>query len=64
MSWRRTLSSTEREEFYQELCAALQAGQMNNEEFRTQLGALGYNATEIEDAIKFYQPAPPENDDE
>ena len=60
MSWHHTLSSTEREEFRIELCAALARGEMTAEEFRTQIGELGCNATEIEEMIKFYQPEPPE----
>jgi hypothetical protein len=61
MAWLNGLSDTERREYYEEICAALQAGQMNETEFRTQLGSLGYNATDIEEAYRFYRPEPPEN---
>lgn len=56
------LSQEEKAEIYQDRCEAFQGGVIQEDYFRKELVKLGYNATEIEDLVKFYSPSPPEND--
>jgi len=48
---------------YEDSCAAYQAGTIDFKEFTLTLAKLGYNATDIYEAEKFYRPSPPENED-
>lgn len=64
MNWRSQFSDEEIREMYADCCAAYQSGEINQREFFLQLAKLGYNATDIYEAEKFYRPAPPENDNE
>lgn len=56
MNWLSGLSSSEKEEMYLDACEAYNAEQINEQEFRSQLAKLGYNATDIEDCVKQHQP--------
>jgi len=62
MNWRASLSDEEAKEMYADTCSAYQSGTIEFKEFVLSLSKLGYNATEIADAEKFYRPVPPEND--
>lgn len=62
MNWRASLSDSDKREMYQDSCAAFQSADISEETFRKSLVELGYNATDIEEAVKFYRPEPPEND--
>lgn len=64
MSWLNGLSDEDRKEIYEDNCAAYQSGVIGEKEFLECLIKLGYNATDIEEAEKFYRPAPPENEPE
>lgn len=61
MNWRASLSDEEVKEMFEDSCGAYQASQIDIKEFKEVLIKLGYNATEIEDAEKFYRPSPLEN---
>lgn len=61
MNWLSSLSDDDRKELYADSCASYQIGIINFKEFVLALAKLGYNATEIADAEKFYRPTPPEN---
>lgn len=61
MTWLNGLSDTDKKEMYEDSCAAYQAGIIDDKDFKTALASLGYNATDIEDAEKFYRPSPAEN---
>jgi hypothetical protein len=63
MNWRASLSTEEAQEMYEDTCAAYSRGDIKQKEFFLHLAKLGYNATEIADAEKFYRPEPPENED-
>lgn len=63
MTWLNGLSREEKEEMVKDACDAYNDARISEQEFRASLGKLGYNATDIEDLVKFYRPAPPENDD-
>lgn len=63
MSWLASLSTEEKQEYYKDSCDAFQASLINEREFRMALVMLGHNATDIEEAVKFYRPPPPENED-
>lgn len=62
-TWLNGMSEEEKIERYEAYCAEYQAGRLNMSDFIQLLAKLGYNATDIEEAEKFYRPAPPENDD-
>lgn len=62
MTWLSGLSSGDKEEMAKDSCDAFNDGKISEGELRLSLGSLGYNATDIEDLIKFYRPEPPEND--
>lgn len=64
MNWRASLSKEEIEEMYEDSCSAYNIGVISLNDLKLALGKLGYNATEIEDAEKFYRPSPPENGEE
>lgn len=64
MNWRASLSDSDAKEMYEDNCAAYQSGQITFQEFVLCLSKLGYNATEIADAEKFYRPSPPEGNDD
>jgi len=64
MNWRASLSDEEAKEIYEDTCAAYQSGKIKQSEFFILLARLGYNATEIADAEKFYRPEPPEGKDD
>lgn len=64
MSWLNSLSDDDKREMYEDSCAAYQDGRINFNEFVRALGKLGYNATDIADAEKFYRPTPSENDED
>ena len=63
MNWRASLSDEEADEMFKDLCDNFNADVISESEFRLGLAKLGYNATDIEDNVKFYRPSPPENDD-
>jgi len=62
-NWRGSLSSEEVQEVYEDACAAFQDNEISEKKFRQILGELGHNATDIDDAVKFYRPEPSENSD-
>lgn len=62
MTWLSSLSDNDKKELYEDSCAAYQAGNVGFKEFVLALGKLGYNATDIADAEKFYRPTPPEEE--
>ena len=62
MNWRGSLSTEEVQEIYDDACAAYQAEQIDVSDFRLILGQLGHNATEIEDAERFYRPVEAEGE--
>lgn len=62
MSWMNGMSSEEKGERYAAYCEEYQADRLGMKEFILALAKLGYNATDIEEAEKFYRPSPPEND--
>lgn len=64
MSWLNGLSKEDQEEMYEDNCVAYNSGVIEKKEFETCLVKLGYNATDIAELEKFYQPAPPENEDD
>lgn len=64
MNWRASLSDDEVKELYEDNAAAYQGGQITFQEFVLCLAKLGYNATEIAEAEKFYRPSPPEGIDD
>ena len=59
--WLSGLSRAEVDEMYNDACSAFNASLIDEKEFRTTLGTLGYNATDIEDCVKQHRPPPPEN---
>lgn len=63
MIWLNGLSDEDKKEMYADICAAYQSGTIDEKDLRQQLGYLGYNATDIQEAEKFYRPEPPENDE-
>lgn len=63
MNWLSGLSDEDKKEMYEDNCAAYQSGSINETEFKMALAKLGYNATDIADAEKFYRPTPPEESD-
>lgn len=63
MRYNGSLSDSDRKEIYEDACAAYQAGQLSLVSFTSILADLGYNATDIADAEKFYRPVPPEDED-
>lgn len=63
MNWRASLSDEEAEEIFTDLCNNFNADMISEDEFRLGLAKLGYNATDIEDNVKFYRPAPQEDSD-
>ena len=63
MNWLSSLSDEDKKEMYGDSCAAYQAGTIDFKEFTLTLAKLGYNATDIYEAEKFYRPSPPENED-
>lgn len=63
MTWMNGLSREERQEVYEDRCAAYQQGIMSLQKFTIDLAKLGYNATDIAEAERFYRPSPPENED-
>jgi hypothetical protein len=64
MSWLNGLSDDDKREMYEDNCSAYQAGYIGYNEFYQCLVKLGYNATDIADAERFYRPNPPENEDD
>lgn len=58
------LTKAEKDEVYADSCAAFQAGMISENAFRECLGSLGYNATDIEEAVRFYRPPPAEDEEE
>lgn len=60
MNWLSGLSDDDKKEMYEDNCAAYQAGLIDFKEFILALAKLGYNATDIDEAEKFYRPSPPE----
>lgn len=46
------LPQSEKDEIFLDSCSAFEAGILDEERFRTILGALGYNATDIEDIVR------------
>jgi len=64
MNWLSSLSDDDKKEMYEDTCAAYQAGNIEFKEFVLALAKLGYNATDIHEAEKFYRPALPENGDD
>ncbi len=48
----RQLNSAEKQEVYDAAVELFEAGEMTEELFRTTLGHLGYNATDIEDIVR------------
>lgn len=64
MNWFNGLSSEEKQEIYADSCAAYQSGVIKEIDFRKSLAELHYNATDIEDLVKFYRPPAPEREDD
>lgn len=64
MNWRASLSDEEAKEMYENCCSSYWSGTINDIEFRLQLSKLGYNATDIAEAERFYRPSPPEGEHE
>lgn len=64
MTWLDGLTSTEIREMQQDLCDAYEANRINEIEFRSSLGKLRLNATDIEELVKFHRPPAPENDND
>lgn len=62
MRYTGALSSQDKQDIYEDTCAAYQAGGISLVEFTKRLAEIGYNATDIAEAEKFYRPAPPENE--
>lgn len=62
MSWLNTLSDEDKKEMYEDSCGAYQASNISFSEFVLALAKLGYNATDIADAEKFYRPVPSEDE--
>ena len=56
MNWLSGLSQEDKDEMYLDLCAAFNSDTISEQEFRQQLGKLGYNATDIEDCVKQHRP--------
>lgn len=63
MTWYNGLSDAEKAEIYEDSCSAYHQSIITESDFRISLGKLHYNATDIEDLVKFYRPPAPENDD-
>jgi hypothetical protein len=63
MNWRASLSDEEADEIFKDLCDNFNADIISEKEFRLGLAKLGYNATDIEDNVKFYRPSPSEDTD-
>lgn len=63
MIHRPSMSRQEMYELLTELCEQFKDGKLSESDFRISLGALGCNATDIEDLIKEHRPPAPENDD-
>lgn len=63
-TWLNGLSDQDKREMYEDTCAAYQTGQINLLTFTQSLARLGYNATDIAEAEKFYRPEPPENEED
>lgn len=57
------LSDDDRKEVYEDRCASYANGSISMSIFIQELAKLGYNASDIYEAEKFYRPTPPENDD-
>jgi hypothetical protein len=58
------LTSAEKQEVLEDLITAFNLDNLTEESFREELGKLGKNATDIDDLVKEYRPAAPENDDD
>ncbi len=63
MRYNGALSSQDKQEIFEDACAAYQAGSISLVEFTAKLAEIGYNATDIADAERFYRPPTPENED-
>lgn len=50
------LPKEEKDEIFEDRCVAFGQDLIREEEFRSELGKLGYNATEIEEIVRFYRP--------
>lgn len=50
------LPKEEKDEIYNDRCEAFELDMISEKEFRSVLGKLGYNATEIEEIVRFYRP--------
>lgn len=60
MNWLSGLSDEDKKEMYEDSCAAYQSSSISMKQFILALAKLGYNATDIYEAEKFYRPSPPE----
>jgi hypothetical protein len=56
MSWLNGLSDQDKAEMYLDATAAYNCEIISEKEFRATLVKLGYNATDIEDAVKQHAP--------
>jgi len=56
MSWLSGISKEEKDEMYLDACTAFNTEVINEKEFRATLGKLGYNATDIEDIVRWHRP--------
>lgn len=63
MNWFTNLSTSERQEIFEDGCEAFSTEVISESDFRKILIELNYNATDIEDLVKEYNPPAPENYD-
>lgn len=63
MSKFRHWSQQDRDDHFLDLCSGFEDGLIEEAEFRSELGHLGYNATDIEELVREHRCKPPENED-
>jgi len=60
MPYYRDLSQADKDELFDDRCEAFEKNIIDELAFRLELAALDYNATEIEEVVRFYRPPKPE----